>query len=415
MRFVYWDTETHLIKKGNITPRLVCVSWAERFHPARMKEPLSQADTVSIFSHAETFDEITRGLLLREDGIAFIRAHLEDDDIALVGHNTAYDFGVVIASAHPAESGRLMRLVFEKYEKGLVHDTDTRQKLIDIATGEMKFHNDEDTGEPIKTRYDLAELARRLLKKFLKKKDTWRLRYAELDGVPLAEWPEDAVRYAIDDAVTTLEVHEKQDEIAGGPIPDSDRQHRAAWGLHLMSAWGIRTDGVMVAKLKAELAAEFAGMMNKLRPSGLLKIAPSRVPKRGKLKGTTVPEKISKFMKAIQERVVSAYESAGEKVVMTEPSDKFPYGQVSTAKKTLLEAGGYLVTKGKETGDATHIQKGEELITLAESGKIGKLLQTYIPVLESGITRPINARYNGLVETGRTSCASPNMQNHPRG
>ncbi len=86
----------------------------------------------------------------------------------------------------------------------------------------------------------------------------------------------------------------------------------------------------------------------------------------------------------------------GEACPITEPSEKYPDGQISTSKKTLLA-----------TGDP-------ELKTVAERGAIAKLLDTYVPVLESGVNRPINPRYNVLVETGRTSCAKPNIQNPPR-
>lgn len=378
MRFVSWDTETHLIKQGNMMPRLVCISWAER---SIASEEESYCDSGQI---AYVKDGIARGLFSRTTGLSWLRQQLNDDNVTLVGHNIAFDLGVVIA-ADPS----LLLSVFVKYRKGLIHDTQIRQQLIDIATGELKFHEDED-GEIVKSSYHLADLSQRLLKKWLKKKDTWRLRYGELDGVPLPKWPEEASKYAIEDAVTTLQVHEKQEEIAGGPIPNSEEQHRAAWALHLMSAWGLRTDGAAVAKLKASLEHDYAEMMNALRPSGLLNITPSRILKSGPRRGQREPEKISKFMRAIKARVAAAYQAMGEACPQTEGGD------VATDKKTL-----------KATKDP-------DLVKLAEAGAIGKLLQTYVPVLESGTRVPINPRYNVLVETGRTSCSKPNIQNPPR-
>ncbi len=251
MRFVYWDSESHLIKAGNLTPRLVCVSWAER--EADRHDPfgagISKADEIAHGAGLEIKDGIARGLLTRDDGLRWLHLHLEDDDVTLCGHNIAYDFGVAIASAGDA-AGTLLRLVFEKYRKGLIRDTQVRAQLVDIAQGFMKFHEDEDTGEPVKTSYHLSDLSKRYLDRFLRKKDTWRLKYALLDGVPLSEWPEEARRYAIDDAVNTLEIDEAIEKLAGGPIPDSERQHRAAWALHLMSAWGVRTDGAARGRLQ---------------------------------------------------------------------------------------------------------------------------------------------------------------------
>jgi DNA polymerase-1 len=426
MRFVYFDTETHLIKRGQMMPRMVCLSWAERIDLARLDraadprvvtpeevarggwfdsgDPIASfeiggAGEVTANDNGEgrgiAHAGIARGLMLRDDGLCWLYLHLQDDDVTLCGHNVVYDFGVAIGSAGE-HAGELLRLVFEKYRKGLVRDTQPRAQLCDIATGSMKFHEDEDTGEPIKTSYQLADLALRYLKRFLRKKDTWRTKYALLDGVPLAQWPEEARRYAIDDALTTLEVDEAIEELAGGPIPDAERQHRATWGLHLMSAWGVRTDGAAVAKLKADLQVDYIDFTDKLRPSGLLNIIPARTVTRGKRKGEHEPEQIKRSNKRIMARVAAAFLAMGERCPMTEPSKKYPDGQVSTDKKTLLA-----------TGDP-------ELKLVAERGAVAKLLDTYVPVLESGTEVPINPRYNALVETGRTSCAKPNIQNPPR-
>lgn len=357
MRTVSFDTETHLIKAGLSTPRMVCLSFAER----------------------TAVDHVLEGLVDRPEGLVLLRASLLDDEVVLLGHNIWYDLAVACA-----EDPSLIPLVFAKLNKGLIRDTIVRQQLIDVATGEMKFHVDED-GEPKRTSYSLAALSYRLLKKFLKKTDTWRLKYALLDGVPISEWPEEASKYAIDDAVTTLEVFESQEVTAGGEIPDSARQHRAAWALHLMSVWGLRTDGAAVIKLKTELEKDFEEAMVLLRTTDLIK----QTKKKGVVKDT-------KSMAPIKARVEAAYAARGEEHPRTDPSKTHPQGQTSTSKKTLLG-----------TGDP-------DLKLLAEAGATEKLLTTYVPVLESGTCAPICPRYNAILETGRTSCSKPNIQNPPR-
>lgn len=403
MHVASFDCESHLIKKGCITPRMVCLTYAER-------DSLRDGLTIDTADHLESVDGgIARGLMTRAAALPWIRGHLEDDQIILIGHNIFYDLGLCVA-ADPT----LLPLVFRKLDLGLIRDTQIRQQLIDIATGSLKFVEDEDTGEITKTTYHLDDLSLRLLKKWLKKKDTWRLKYALLDGVPLNEWPEEAKRYAIEDAVTTLKIYEAQDVIAGvspgangepptcTEIPNAAEQHRAAWALHLMSAWGIRTDGVMVATLKKRLEEDYDEFTEKLRPSGFLKFAPERALKSGPRKGLVVAAKITRDMKTIKDRVEAAFAVLGQDVPRTDPSDKFPAtdtspgGQVSTSKKTLLASG------------------DPELKTLSERGVIAKLLETYVPILESGTKWPINPRYNVLVETGRTSCSKPNIQNPPR-
>lgn len=394
-----YDSETHLIKPGLLAPRMVCGTWAARLD-------YKTTFVVPELEVAETFDRdyqetiVFKGIGTRERGLDRLEERLSDDGTIIVGHNTAYDLGVAVANRP-----RLIVPVFMKYEKGLVHDTMIRQQLIDIATGEMKFFEDED-GDQIKTTYTLADLSYRLLKKWLKKEDTWRLKYALLDGVPLLEWPEDARKYAIDDAVTTLEVWEKQEVIAGvgatcEGIPNSVEQHQAAWALHLMSMWGVRTDGEMVAKLRESLSAELAEKMIALRPTGLFKIAPARINR----KKEHVPEKVSKNMAAIHQRVAEAYtrkaiEEANAQGKEPDLEHAVPLTEsgknIAADKKTL-----------KESGD-------KDLAALAEAGAVSKLLDTYVPVLESGTRVPITPRYNVLVETGRTSCSKPNIQNPPR-
>lgn len=388
MRFISFDFETHLIAPGQLCPRLVCMSYVERDG--------SPAGTCDVYTAADCEEtggnDLERGLCLRERALQLLNLWLQNDDICLVGHNCWFDFGVLVA-----EEPRLLSSIFAKLDKGLIRDTQLRQQLIDVATGEMKFHEDDDGEEMLKTKYDLASTAYRVLKKWLKKKDTWRLRYALLDGVPLDEWPEEAKRYAIDDSVTALEIYEEQDRIAGvgdtcTEIPNSLPQHQAAWALHLMSCWGVRTDGAAVAKLKAELERDYSAAMEALRPSGLLRFTPARHYKSGPRKGQVKEAEVSKIMKVIKARVEACYAQQGKQAPLSDSGQN-----TSTSKKTLTESG------------------DPQLKQLAEAGGIGKLLNTYVPVLESGTRYPICARYNPLVETGRTSCSSPNMQNPPRG
>ncbi len=403
MRYVAFDSETHLIKPGRLTPRMVCLTFAERaeddglgepervldLHRRFLKPSMLEGAILEVKHDISTTTGADRGTFAtgitdRALGIEWLRAILLDPNAILIGHNVWYDLGVACDS-----DLSLLEYVFDKLEAGLVHDTMVRQQLIDIASGEMKFHVDED-GEPKRTSYGLDALSLRLLDKRIQKKNTWRLKYALLDGVPLAEWPEEAITYAVGDAITTAQVHAKQTEIAGGEIPNSVEQHQAAWALHLMSVYGMRTDGTAVTKLHEELAHDYATGMADLRGSGLFNIKAARVLKSGPRKGTMVPEEVTKNMKAICARVEDAYKALDLPVPKTETD------RVSTAKKTLVESG------------------DGQLKALAELGAVAKLLNTFVPILESGTKVPINPRYNVLVETGRTSCQAPNCQNLPR-
>lgn len=371
MKYIAWDTETFLIAAGEFAPRMVCLTWA---------------------------DGKCSGIYDREDGTHIASLWLYDHNTTLIGHNVWFDLAVLVA-ARP----ELMPVVFDKIDRGLIADTMLRQQMIDVAEGKLKYHIDEETGEVRPSTYSLAALCWRLLNVRLPKEDTWRLRYSELDNVPLSEWPADATEYAIRDAEMTMAVFQHQAEhIERVPwgitridgwhirreIPNQLEQHRAAWALHLMSREGVRTDPQAVSELKAKLTEEYDRQMTALRPTGLLNITPPRVLKSGPRKGQTLPEHVSKDMKMIYARAQAAY--AGRQLPATET------GRPATDKKTL-----------KASGDP-------DLALLADAGHTQKLLTTYVPILESGTVVPIHARYNAIRETGRASCSGPNMQNPPR-
>lgn len=338
-----WDCETHLIVPGMLGPRLVVASWA-------IRRPYGGFGPV--------FD---RGLLLRDEALDVLADALADPEQPIGGHNLLYDFGVACAE----DPDRFLRLVFNAYAQGRVKDTMLRQRLLDVAEGHLKNHVED--GEITKSEYALKDLARRHLGREMGGKDGsgWRLRYNELDGVPLEEWPPEAVTYALDDATTPLEILAKQDGAAGGVcsdgqvhIPDEAPTGRAAWALHLMSMWGLRTDGARVVELKKTLQAKRDAAFERLRVCGIVR--PN---------GT-------KSMSVVKARVEAAYGDATQRT---------PKGAVVTDRDVLQGSG------------------DPDLVALAEIGSTLKNLSTYVPILEAGARAPICTRYSVPQESGRTS------------
>lgn len=352
MRIVF-DTETHLIKPGMIMPRLVCVSYA--------------------------IGEEKVGLMDRPTSLVRMREWLVDSSNEFVGHHIQYDWGVLAA-----EDVTLLPLIFKAYQEGRVHDTKIRQQLVDIAHGDLKFHDAEDGEEEaeegkqiqfiLKTQYSLEALAWRLCKIKVAKENTYRLKYATLDGIPIERWPQEAVDYALGDAIATRDVFQEQKKRYETKVfVNSAKQHQAAWALQLMSAWGVRTDGDAVADLRKRLEEELKIAYGKLAGTGILR------------EGST-----QRNMEVIRDKVVAGYAQKKLEVPKTEK------GAVSTAGEILLASG------------------DTDLKVLADAMKSMKLISTYVPILESGTRYPINASFNVLVETGRTSCSRPNLQNPPR-
>ena len=356
MNIIAFDTETHLIKPGCVAPKLVCLT---------------------------TYDGEAEDILLRHEAIEWFRHALLDPQAILVGHNVSFDLGVMAA-----EDESLIPLIFEAIDEGRVKDTRIREQLLLLAQGRLTF--DYVTRKPAK--FNLAQVVFNHFKEDLSASkdgdDIWRLRYHELDGVPLESWPQEALLYALDDAKWTYKVYQSQAEpfewegvpYAGRDgVTNEDEQMKAAWGLHLITLWGIRTDPHKVKALEEELAPRVEKLQKMLLDEGLMK--------ERKVKGET---KRSKNMAAIRERVEAAYKKKGLDAPLTEK------GAISTARQVL-----------KDSGDELLAELGSE--TNAE-----KLLTTYIPVLKQGTTHPLNPSYALLKESGRTSSFKPNIQNVPR-
>jgi hypothetical protein len=347
MQVVAWDLETHLIKPGCPAPKMVCLSYAYR----------------------KPSGEIEKGLLTRESGLDWFAIQVTNPHVRLVAHHAFFDLGVIAA-----ERPKLLPAIFQAIDEGRITCTKIRQMMIDNAKGLLKFIEDEN-GDYKAQDFSLAALVKRHLNIFLSKgADTWRLRYNELEDVPLNEWPEAASSYAINDSVHDMEVYECQ-ESPGSTVEVDPReigQVQAAWALYLTGMWGIRTDRIAVEKLRIELTAEVGKLKAQLVPSGFVRTDGSR------------------DTKAIKLAVETRYAELGKPVPLTET------GLTCCDRDSL--AG---------TKDPT-------LALVSEYVHLGKLLTTYVPLLLRGTEVPINASFNPILETYRTSCAKPNLQNPPR-
>jgi hypothetical protein len=351
------DLETHLFGAGNLAPLPIVMSISDESGSRLTKD--------------------WRGEALRL---------LSNPDVLIIGHNIAYDLGCIYEHA-PETRG----LIWEAYDNGRVSDTGIRDRILLLSLGRRSF--DSVAGRtPF---FSLADAVKRNLPDAAqyawwmddkKSEDSYRTRYSELEKVDLASWPEAATKYALTDALLTFRVWKEQLTQAGAYrstpylVRNEDDQVRAAWALHLISAWGLRTD--------AERTEEFAelwqglsdGLETTLVEGGLIK---QTVSSKGAIKRT-------KDTAVIKARVAKSYAAKGEPAPLT------PKGEVSIEREVL-----------EDTGDPL-------LLLLAEKTKIEKLISTYLPTLRSGTETPIHTRYEVLLETGRTSSSKPNLQNIPR-
>lgn len=332
------DTETALIQPGLLAPPLVCTSWAT-------------ADGEWIDLH--TFDP---------------RRILESP---VVGHHVAYDLAV-----WAAEYPELLPEIFEALESDRITDTKIRQKLIDIGRGLHGGYKDATTGVFVKYEYSLAALSVRLLKKELPK-DEHRLEFGALRGVPICQWPEGRAQYAIQDARTTYDVWAHQEQY-GEFLEDQYRQTRAAFGLHLISCWGIRTDPKAVSALKRTVGAQHAEALQRCRDAGLVRA-----------NGTRNTKEAKRYML----EVCASLE--------VEPKRTAKWAELQGSGSAKLDDPLFGVSLDEDACLAV----GDDLLkAYSELTSLTTVINTHVPALENGTSLPIQPAFDSLKDTGRTSC-----------
>jgi len=318
------------------------------------------------FAYFDTLrKDYANGILHHTTAIRDVRTWLEGaanfNDVMIVGHNIAYDLAV-LGSHDPS----LLPLIFAALERGNIDDTLIREQLINIEDGTFWQRRTK------RGAYSLLGLVEKYLPDFgmSKGEDTYRLKYGALISEPLREWPEEAIDYARKDALATLLVFRKQ----GENVTNSREQTRAAFALHLMSCWGVVTDPGKVSEFVEGIEDVMSAHREKLTLSGLMRADGTKDTAR------------------IKERVKSSAKAARREVKLTGK------GNVSMDEETL-----------SGTGDP-------DLALLVEFTKAQKLDSVWKRFLQQGAnpSTPVQARFHCLVETGRTSCSGPNLQNPHR-
>lgn len=289
---------------------------------------------------------------------------LRDSDTQFIGSNVAFDFAC-LASARP----ELLPLIFQAYEQDRVTDTELRQKLVDIARGRFRTRL-----------YNLASQAE--IHDYpdpLDKTDTWRVRYGQLRNVGLRHWPEAARAYALRDPDATRWVHRSQAKRYDPAwYCDEYNQARKFWCLRLMAVWGIRTDKRGVDDLARGAQEELDSCREMLEEYGLVRADGTR------------------DVKATRERVKSAYQRQGKDYPRPKKQKDKPQSEnPATDNDACMQADDYVLEQ------------------YAKFSQMSKVLSSDVPMLMGGIDYPIHTHFD-IVESGRTSSASPNIQNPRR-
>lgn len=101
-----------------------------------------------------------------------------------------------------------------------------------------------------------------------KNPNAWRLRYSELEPIPLADWPPEAVEYSISDSVWAYQVYQKQCELHDIFMYKHQEIIKAAVRLNLMSNLGMVVDVSRVIELEDDIYSKLDSAYKQLIAAG---------------------------------------------------------------------------------------------------------------------------------------------------
>lgn len=400
---VGWDTETYLIgAPDQLVPSIVCGSWD--MGPPGVPEA------------------VWRGVYGTGDGTELWDSTYNmwqgayDEQYRIIIQNAAFDVCVALRYCqdvlHGYRPGRrdqaqsLYRLIWEVLEKSmdnewenqqnpgstkrpiLVSDTIIREKLYNLAScGGINV------GYRGELRYGLDVLVRKYFgvnisgKKISMSRErdgsirywdkdgndvtgsdlagsAWRLRYCELDGIPMDQWPVEAYRYALDDATWARLIwncqEEKRRERLHKSMNSESLQVYSSVALNLTTANGFRIDQEQVARLNKTIGEQMDRLDPVLRENGVLR------------SNGSVNTKI------VKERVEAVWDSLGRQPLLTDSGD---------------------IATNKEVQEVL-AQLDPILDGWAERQKLSKLRDAFLPSLCGA---RVYTNFDVLKETGRTS------------
>lgn len=359
MNRVCLDAETYLFGPGQKLPKMVCLAYREDGAPAKLVGP--------------------------EEGLDLLEHRWLPGYYEIINQNLPYDLAVAAA-----ERPRLLPIIWEAIREKRARCVLLREKMIANAKGELKFEWDDELGEIKKSLFDQGRLEQKYLGRWRdKRRDSYGKKYAALAATPMSEWPAEALEYPLTDVNGAWDIfHLQERALDGDVIPHEADEVETAFVFQLIGAWGVRTDPEAVEAFITQLDEQYGAALGCAGLLGMLR---------------TVGKKTARWMEVIRDCVRAWHEERGLSVPMTPSSKKFPHGQVSTERDALLAAR----YKGKHEPDPA-------LVAVANVVRIGKIRSTYAPILRHGTRWPVTPSYNTPIETYRSSCARPNLQNQPR-
>lgn len=342
-----FDWESFLIQPGKHVPKGVCASMS--FSDMLCRDP--KVDVL----HAN-FDRSTLHDMLEHA--------LKNTDV-INGANLAFDMAVAWQ-----EFPHLADLIWKAYADDRCVDGLLNEKLVDIAKGQLGMHYvnlPNGTGKFVAVRYNLGDIAQRRLGVLLEK-EIWRLKYGTLWKVRVKDWDPGAIQYSEFDTRYAQVLFADQASQEGHFLADAHRQARAGFWMHLMSCRGFRVNGRAIDKLESYVQGELNKLIAYLSSFDM-------VDKGGK-----------RNTKVAAARMLQVCTAKGITPPRTEPSDKFPEGQVQLTDASCAE-----------TNDPL-------LMSYARYTSLNNIMSKDVKALKAAALagQPIQSTFDVLKETGRT-------------
>jgi hypothetical protein len=391
---VFFDSETHRFRPGLMAPPIVCLQWAiedGRAHLMTKRGELAEEAGSLSPPTSNTF--------------ASVVAYWLSQGATLVGHHVAYDLGCVCAGAP-----ELVPVVFRAYRENKVTDTMLRQELADIGRGRHRGFYNGPVWIPLQ--YNLGDVGSRHGFK-VNKSDPWRLHYALLDDVPLAEWSyfratapddrkgakpgdvvqlngEDAIRYALDDVHATRASYRGQAErYEPELLCDEFFQARKFWALDLASMWGLRTSLRGVQSLEKGARERLTELEAMLKEPWSVTVTDER----GWSKAVTGTPLM---------RVDGSRDTKSAQALM------LAVCKADNLTVRLTKSGAVCLDSDACKGTGHPL-----LEAYAEASSMKKVLANDVQALMQGTVVPIHTHF-GMADTGRVTSSKPNTMNPRR-
>lgn len=309
------DTETHQIQPGLPAPPLVCGSvsilnvdtWAQVELAKKLEGQGRTVEALRIREALNGQDPLEGDILTKREVLDLFLRLIRDPERIIIGANIAYDL-LVLAVEWAKLGVDVMGDIFQAFEDQRIFDIQVAEALHAIAGGHLdKYPN---TGKQLVNRetgkrgsYSLDNCVELVLGRTdAKDSDEYRTRYAELENVPIPQWPEPARVYPVHDAKNTEETGLAQCGLltkisphhVWGPngctrcgastfgqvctvrerhrnLCDHANQVWTAFCLHLGGAWGFKVDQYKVDVIETYTRAKRAAGIGPFKDAGVIR------------------------------------------------------------------------------------------------------------------------------------------------